>query len=576
MLQYAPGGHRSEILTRSFFLAKNGDTSPKAELAATIRGWFVTKPDPNKEPRCRYPARYAWLSRQLHLPAEKKPDCSRFRAWAKLRQMKAVSVIMVSGYLGNPASSFGHSLLRFDDNAPDGKPQNPLLDLSFSFGALVPPNANMVSYIFNGLSGGYMAGFSDKLYFHEDEVYTHQDRRDMWSYRINLTPHQRFMVAAHLWEIAGKKFRYYFLTKNCTYRMAQVLQLATGLPITPKARLWYAPIELFYRLKGMDNTNGQPMVSSVTFIPSAQRNLNATFGALKPGQRGIVDRLIRDHTVDIGNHLSGQAFPVREREIDALLAYDEYKTVKNDGKAPAWIKKAKRHALIARLAMPPRKGHAARPPHIKAPTHEHPTLRTAVGWYAGVRGRRVLLDWAPYYRDALSSLTPSPKALIALNTRLSVSMRGDVRLEGLDVIRIRQLQVGHVPIPGQSHLSWSLRLGMERDPFLSDKIGPSLSGGAGEAYAVGGKAVVYGMLTGGARAMNAHIGIGPKVGILWRGGRVRFDLHETLRKRLLTSGFDNRLGIDAQVRITHHTLLQVGWRTNWHRQYAMVTINRFW
>ena len=49
----------------------------------------------------------------------------------------------------------------------------------------------MVKYIVKGLSGFYEAGFSDKYFYNQDLTYTDTEFRDMWEYKLNLTPYQQ-------------------------------------------------------------------------------------------------------------------------------------------------------------------------------------------------------------------------------------------------------------------------------------------------------------------------------------------------------------------------------------------------
>src|SRR5690606_36566789 len=95
--------------------------------------------------------------------------------------------------------------------------------------------------------------------------------RDMWEYELALSEDELHLLAFHLWETVGKKFTYYFLNKNCAYRLAELTELATGKPLTTRSTVWYAPVELFHRLHDANTDEGAPLFRSVRFIPSAQR-----------------------------------------------------------------------------------------------------------------------------------------------------------------------------------------------------------------------------------------------------------------------------------------------------------------
>ncbi len=104
-------GRRSEIHSPEFFLSPDGATDPQAELRATLQALLSpASGDADSQARCRFPARALWLAQQRILPAGPLPHaaCPRLAAWARIERLRSVSLLLVSGYFGNPASSFGH------------------------------------------------------------------------------------------------------------------------------------------------------------------------------------------------------------------------------------------------------------------------------------------------------------------------------------------------------------------------------------------------------------------------------------------------------------------------------------
>ena len=62
-------GYTSQADDSAFFLSENGKTSPREELEATLAA--IQEPgEGNDHARCRFPARDAWLRKQLDLPAD--------------------------------------------------------------------------------------------------------------------------------------------------------------------------------------------------------------------------------------------------------------------------------------------------------------------------------------------------------------------------------------------------------------------------------------------------------------------------------------------------------------------------
>ncbi|MBF0490992.1 MAG: DUF4105 domain-containing protein, partial [Candidatus Omnitrophica bacterium] len=137
LLHYEKGSSHSSVMTEEFFVSLQGRNDPQVELEATIRAYFMPwGKDPNQSPRCRFPARYFWLSKQLSLPDYQLKDdrCINFEKWSLSDQVKSISVMLVSGYFGNPASTFGHAFLKFNTDSLDD--QRGLFDLTLSYGAM--------------------------------------------------------------------------------------------------------------------------------------------------------------------------------------------------------------------------------------------------------------------------------------------------------------------------------------------------------------------------------------------------------------------------------------------------------
>ena len=114
--------------SQRFYLAADGSENPLAELQATLSA-FQQHP----QSQCRYPARRLFLQR--YYPARYFPaaQCADYQAYMDAFVTDSVSLIYASGYLGNPASMFGHVFLKFNSNG-----EHDLLDNTFSYGASVP------------------------------------------------------------------------------------------------------------------------------------------------------------------------------------------------------------------------------------------------------------------------------------------------------------------------------------------------------------------------------------------------------------------------------------------------------
>lgn len=152
---------KAEVISPDFYL-----TDPKVQSIPTFSPYeellATLKHASDNSIVCRYPARYLWLN--WHLP-ELKIDWQNCPDLPNPNQ--EISLILVSNYLKNPASSFGHVLVKTSsamDREEDGIRQlssEDLLNSSYNFGARIPANENGAMYAIKGLFGFYDSGFSE-------------------------------------------------------------------------------------------------------------------------------------------------------------------------------------------------------------------------------------------------------------------------------------------------------------------------------------------------------------------------------------------------------------------------------
>jgi len=466
LLHYDRAGRRSEITSREFFLAADGAADPVAEMRATLDAFAQPwSADADAHPRCRFPARYFWLAQQGLLDARDWRDahCRKLERWAQFDRLRSLSLLLVSGYFGNPASSFGHALLKF--NTADGDAR--LLDLSFNFGALVPENEWVLRYVVRGLTGGYDSGFSDRHFYTQDLVYARTEFRDMWDYELALTDEQRTLLVLHLWEVIGKKFTYYFLTKNCAYRLAELMELATGRPFTSGASVWYVPVELFHRLHALDADPPGSLIRSLRFVPSSQRVLYHQFDRLPDDDAALANALIAAGGAGAAERIAPLP-PARRIEVaDALVAYYEYRLAGEEPKPSAQTRAAKDAAIRLRLQQPAAADDpAAAVPALRSPAHAGAPmmLGAGLGWDSAAQGY-LRLRWSPFYWDLIgdNGLGSGGAAgeLVVLDSAAGIDRHGAF-IERVDVIRARKLSAVRSRIDGESDWSWQTQVGFAR------------------------------------------------------------------------------------------------------------------
>ncbi len=497
----------SVILTDSFFLSPNGKHDPKAELAATIKAYSASwDKNTNDHARCKFPARYFWLSTQIDLPNYKlrEPKCKKLVKWALFDKVKSISLLLVSGYLGNPASTFGHSLLKLNTESAGEQ----LFDSTINYGALVPENENTFLYVMRGLWGGYKAGFSDKYFYTQDIVYSRTELRDIWDYQLQLSDYERVFLILHIWEIVGNKFDYYFLDENCAYRLAELLDLVIDEKLLNKVLLWYAPVELFHRLKYIDKNNGKQLIKSVRFIPSNQRKLYHKLKLLTTEELAAFNTIIRKDNYDL-NHFSVDK---KILILDSLLAYYQYKFIGDQ----QIQQELKRQILLARLQLPVRPIAPVKIPELPSPANG--SLPIEFGFnFINSTSNFLRLNWSPFKKELIGSNSLEGDELVILDFAVNI-YEDNLFLDTVDLIRVMNINTRPIQIEGENKLSWKLRLGVDR---IKNKYDGVASFGVGYARQWNQNIIGYGMVDFAAHTLSPLIRLRPHLGLRLDFGKTK-------------------------------------------------------
>jgi hypothetical protein len=265
------GGWRSYVDDPRFFLAANGAHAPAAELSATLGA--IYKPvsgdaaTHNLHAQCVYPARTRFLRDQLHLTDLPAVDCTDFKKWYSDIAPDSTVLIFPAAYLNSPSSMFGHTLLRIDQ-ADVQKDHTALLSYAINFGAYIEGMDNSILYAWKGLMGGYPGLFALVPYQEKLSEYRSLENRDLWEYRLNLTPEETGRMVEHVWELKQIRFGYFFFDENCSYRLLELLQVARPrLELTTLFPLTAIPTDTVRAVKQAG------MVENIDYRPSREREL---------------------------------------------------------------------------------------------------------------------------------------------------------------------------------------------------------------------------------------------------------------------------------------------------------------
>jgi hypothetical protein len=505
-------GVRSAIHSDIFFLSPKGKTDPTLELKATLKALLtgVKSGDPNSHARCRFPARALWLKNKLGVldkMVDTKFSCPEFESWTSNESTESISLVFATGYLGNPASYYGHTLLKLNSSLQNR--QTSLLDVSLNFGAIVPPKENPVSYIIKGVSGGYDGGFSHIEYYFHTQNYGENELRDLWEYKLDLPQASVDLIVAHMWEILGKKYTYYFFRKNCAYRIAELIEVINNIDIIPNNPLFTMPQSLITNINTAE-INGHSLVSEVIYHPSRQTRLYQRYEKLTKQQQTLLTEWVE--AMDRGQKHD----PIVDYDIlDTLLDYYQF-VLKADPDRSEEIKEAHRQVLAQRYRLPPHPRSPFITPKL-APHQSRNPSRIGIGTtYSSSRGKGVEIHIRPAYYDPLDSddthVSNSALSMGELTVQLYQS---EWIIDRFDLVSITNANTRVTGLPGDQSEAWMLRGGLIQESLSCSNCLISRAEGAwGYAYRykslfdvtgmVGGtvqgplnnKSLLYGLITG--------------------------------------------------------------------------------
>jgi len=266
---------RSLVDDPTFFLSKDGKKDSKSELEATIKAMFEPNSDnltdDNNHAQCRFPARKRFIVENLDIDITKMPqvECSEYKEFMSQLDPTSLTLVFPFLYIENPASVFGHTLLRIN-----GKNNDPLLAYGITYAAIDADKINKFVMMVGGFVGYLEGYFTVKKYYVTAFEYSNIDRRDAWEYDLNFTEAEVKKLADHLWEVQFAKIDYFFLDENCSYHLLLLLESAR-----PELRLANSTV-LEVPSNSVRVIKDNNLISDVHFRPSHTKVLESIISTL--------------------------------------------------------------------------------------------------------------------------------------------------------------------------------------------------------------------------------------------------------------------------------------------------------
>lgn len=464
----------SQVDDARFFYAADGRNNPKTELLETLKHLFIQTENHNNQTQCQFVARTAWLSEKLQIDKNQFPavHCDKYLEWRQLTQADSVTMIFPAYHLNSPSSMFGHTLLRLDNSSDT---HTEWLSFAVNFGANINNDDNSLIYAYRGLAGGYPGSFITEPYFKKIQEYNRIEHRDIWEYKLNLTPAETEKMITHLWELKTINFDYYFFDENCSYRLLELLEVARpDIELTNEFVVSAIPVDT---VRAIENAQ---LIKSISYRPAQATEIQFLLKKTSAQSRVIVKQLSEDI-----NTIESEIFsklPVNEQKkiVDLAYRYLRYQNTKNT-RDPAIAKRS--YLLLQKLSSYPEEIEDNTAIPIPSPPEKgHKSKRMTVG-----AGKRLDNKYAEFglkmafhdLEDNINGFLQGAQINIG-NLKIRAEETTGLRLYQLDLVDIFSLTPRNDFF---KPLSWKVYSGFERQLTKNkDQLSYHITGGAGGTW----------------------------------------------------------------------------------------------
>ncbi|GAA6170346.1 hypothetical protein NBRC116592_00160 [Colwellia sp. KU-HH00111] len=358
---------------------------------------------------------------------------------------------------------YGHLFIKLnrDHNSTTKHKTSELLNASLNYGAIVPNKENPVMYVLKGIFGNYDAGYSDQQFYRHQHNYGNVELRDLWDYKLSLTQEDVDLIVAHIWELLGNKFDYYFIDENCAFHIAKLLEIVLPNPLISNNSLWVLPSDV---AKGIVQAsyNASMLLEKVDYIPSSESILRDYYQQLTVTQQNIAQALVALN-FDFTNK-NYQQLAVQDKKIIVESLFQYINVMKQKQPDNKQLEKNKKKLIKERYQMPIGKIISVQPTQSKFPPHQGmETSKYSLG-YASVKQNQFLTaGFRMTYFDNLSmNLAKQPFANLEMIDIELIATDDEIRISKVDLIDIDSLYIPAIPWANGSESAWSVRAGYEQ------------------------------------------------------------------------------------------------------------------
>ena len=518
---------KSLVVDSKFFVSGEATFDLEAELLATLRLLLEQDVTEQDAVQCRFPARARWLEEQLGISQQQivKVDCKQYRAWRQEMDVETAWLIFPSAHLNSPSSMFGHTLLRLDP--PKSKSSSTLLAKAVNYAANVNNKDFELLYAYKGLFGGYPGEFSIVPYHKKVKEYGLIEKRDIWEYRLNLTEDEIDWLLRHLWELRDIEFQYFFSSKNCSYQLLALLDVArVGSQLTSAFPRQTIPVDTVRVLEQ------QSWIAGHEYRPSQAREFYELAQNLNSDERNAVIALQSQSPAEVAMM---ESMTLERQQLVVDIAYKLARINKKTVSSKQALEILKFRSSLGKRSSAPTDIYSQRPEK----SHYSNRLVLAAGEYENSNESYdgLYVSYRPAFHsldDALRGFSPGAQ-INFLETELFIT-EDELLVRRFNVLDIRSLSVSDRYI---KQLSWQVVGGAERKlnmlgewvmmPHLSAEAGRTVRFGPLQAYALAGLHLAYNRSAGPSLPAGPALDIGLLWQSLWFTSELRYEFDYSIQ-----------------------------------------------
>lgn len=486
-----------------------GASDPAGELRESLRQFAIIQAPGFEHPQCLFPARYEILRRSFKLA---EPVPCPFDQWYGEFKPEKISYAYASQFVSNPTSVFGHSFFLVSSNSV-----NEYLWSTFNYTADIPKEATGLSYVMNGIFGGFQGAFEVVPFHQRLQIYNDFENRDLWIYDLKLSKDEQRLLLKHMWELANRaQLRYYFFDENCAGLLLSTLEVVKpDFDGHSRFSIFIPPGEVPKVLMEFG------LVEDFRQKPALDKILFARLKSLNTAERADFDESLRNRSLTATAQQNAAV-------LEALMDYLGFLFTKNKGTlTPTFVTFRKQvyeaRAHLGVSASPHKLVVSEEPPHLS-----HGIRKISFG--AVQIGSTQSFDLS--YRLLIHGLMDLPTGYLhnseieLLDTHLNFESNRGLRLERVTFAGMTNFQPMNAL---ETPLSWTFRTSLERNLFFNefDRYYFEATGGMGLSVALQdspllGYALGAVRFTNGARGPLSPLEAGPTVGFLYDHGPWRW------------------------------------------------------